>query len=302
MIKNILMAALLFFPFGVLAEEGHDAHMHPSVEVMHEAHDPMEEPPAAAPTATITASVDLGGAALVAGSDQAISLSLADAKGQPLPMDKLQEVHKSKIHLLIVDESLMDYKHVHPTAGNMPGTYNFIFRPLTTHNYTIWVDVTPVGGKNEVVPVALTGSAPCGAPCVVKNEAFSTDVDGLKFTLDMKGETARAGGMYHPEVTIKDASGKDVTDLQPVMGAYAHIAGFYDDLASLSHMHPMGDEPATDDARGASPLSFMLMPSHEGFLKMFIQIRRGDKDIFAPVGIQVQPADAAPAAPEGTTP
>lgn len=285
-----LSLACMFAAFEVGAQEGHvGSHAMGHSAASAEAHTQHAVSDHAMVQPTVSASIDFSGV-LVQGSDHALSLRLTDKKGMPVTLEHLQEVHKSKIHLFIVDETLQDYKHVHPTPTSEPGAYSFFFRPLTPHNYKVWVDIRPVDGGGEMLPVVLTGSAPCAAPCVVKNETLSATVDELQFTVDLKGEALRVGGTYHPEITIKGATGQDVVDLQPIMGAYAHIVGFYDDFSSLAHMHPMGEEPATDDLRGKSPLSFMLSPAREGFLKMFIQIKRDDKEIFAPVGAVVQAA------------
>ncbi|MDI1226747.1 MAG: hypothetical protein PSY14_03575 [bacterium] len=96
----------------------------------------------------------------------------------------------------------------------------------------------------------------------------------------------KAGVAVMAMARITYDSGKPVTDLEPGMGALAHIVGFYDDFAAVVHIHPMGKEPTADTERSGSDLSFHLEPAKAGYLKLFVQVRRGGKDIFIPVGIE----------------
>ena len=72
------------------------------------------------------------------------------------------------------------------------------------------------------------------------------------------------------------------------MGAFAHIVAFYDDFATVAHVHPMGEEPKSEDQRGGPELSFHLEPEKAGFLKIYVQVKRGGKDIFIPMGVSIQ--------------
>ena len=82
--------------------------------------------------------------------------------------------------------------------------------------------------------------------------------------------------------------GKPFTQLEPVMGAYAHIVGFSEDRKTVVHIHPMGEEPMNASDRGGPELSFHIEPGKSGFNKLFAQVRVDGKDVFAPFGIIVQ--------------
>lgn len=72
------------------------------------------------------------------------------------------------------------------------------------------------------------------------------------------------------------------------MGAFAHIVGFYDDFQSVVHVHPMGEEPISSKQRGGPDLSFHIEPEKTGYLKLYVQLRRNEQDIFIPFGLTVQ--------------
>ncbi len=64
-----------------------------------------------------------------AGKSVATVIRLTGADGKPLSLDQLEVAHTEKIHLLVIDQSLTDYHHLHPVAGDKPGEYRFDFAP-----------------------------------------------------------------------------------------------------------------------------------------------------------------------------
>lgn len=231
--------------------------------------------------------VALGLDILKSGQENTLTLKLTDASGSPVSLDKLQEVHTKKVHWLIVDETLGDYHHVHPTAGQESGTYTASFTPEKAGTYKVWMDVTPVDAAQQYIPVELKGEKPCGAACVEQTVTSEGESGGLKASLTFE-KPLTAGAADMGKVTITDKDGKPVADLEPVMGAFAHVVAFYEDFATVAHVHPMGEEPKSETERGGPDLMFHLEPKEAGFLKIFVQVQRGGKSIFIPLGAEIK--------------
>lgn len=232
-------------------------------------------------------SLQIGSAApLVADKENSLAVMLADSNGQPITLDKLKEVHTQKVHLLVADETLGDYHHLHP-AVKSDGEYVASFVPKKTTSYKVWADITPVDGSQKFVSALVKGKEPCAAPCVQKDLADSAKEAGLMGNLSFEGKLT-AGKAVMGSLTIKDENGNPVKDLQPVMGAFAHIVGFYEDFNSVAHIHPMGEEPTKAEQRGGPELKFHFEPERKGFVKLYAQVKRDDKDIFIPFGIEVE--------------
>ncbi len=209
---------------------------------------------------------------------------------QGLSLDQLEEVHTRKIHLLIVDGTLTDYHHVHPTPTKLAGMYQFSFIPQK-NAYRVWIDITPkASGKQTFLTVDLGDFEKTMAP--LKTLSQDATVGGYAFHLNLK-DPLRVGQPAMATVDVTDQAGKPVTTLQPVMGAFAHIVGFSEDLRTIAHIHPMGPEPETQQERGGPTLSFHLEPKKAGFLKLFVQTRIGNQDLFAPLGVNVSPESIA---------
>ncbi|MDE1153432.1 MAG: hypothetical protein PW788_12920 [Micavibrio sp.] len=226
-------------------------------------------------------------AKLQKGKPAKLVLHLKDAEGKPVASDQLELRHTQRIHLLVVDQSLKDYHHLHPKAGKVAGDYEFSFTPATAHNYRVFADVQKTGGNAEMVPALLNGAAPCKKKCIPQDIAADATEAGITAHITFDQPAYKVGTPVHGEVTLQDKNGAPLKDLEPVMGAYGHIVGFYDDFNTTAHMHPLGAEPKKADDRGASPLTFMLHPARAGYLKYYVQVRRGDKDVFLPFGLMV---------------
>lgn len=225
--------------------------------------------------------------ALEAGKTTQVTLKLnAVADDKPLTFDDLKEAHTKKLHLLVVDPTLSDYHHIHPVAGKNLGEYVFDFTPLKNGSYRVWADVIPVAtGKQEYVQANM-GSAAEEKASIDKTTSMAATVEGYTFTLALDGEP-KAGAPIMGSVTVSK-NGQPFTQLEPVMGAFAHVVAFNEDYNSVLHVHPMGKEPTSDAERGGPKLEFHIEPEKTGFVKLFAQVRIGGKDIFAPFGVTVK--------------
>ncbi len=208
------------------------------------------------------------------------------ADGKPISFDGLKEAHTKKLHLLIVDPSLTDYHHIHPVAGKNAGEFVFDFTPKQNDSYRVWADVIPVAtGKQEYVMTDM-GSAAKDKATINKATSMTSTVDGYTFTLALDSEP-KVGAAVMGNVTVtKD--GKPFNQLEPVMGAFAHVVGFTEDYNSVLHIHPMGKEPTSESERGGPDLQFHIEPEKAGFVKLFVQTRIDGKDLFAPMGVIVK--------------
>lgn len=222
------------------------------------------------------------------GKEAAFMLTLLKKDSQPAAPDDLVERHTKKLHLLIVDESLDDYQHLHPESdGNR---WRFSFTPKTAHNYKIWVDVQLKGEAPQMMPILLMGAEPCKENCVDGKPVAAAKFGGNDAQLSFAKELV-AGVPAEGKFALVSADGKTLENLEPVMGAYAHIAAFTADFGSVAHVHPMGKAPEKDGDRGAAPVSFMLHPEKAGVLKLFVQIRVDGKDVFLPFTATVAEPD-----------
>ncbi len=208
--------------------------------------------------------------------------------GKPLTLDDLKKVHMKKLHVLVIDDTLEDYVHVHPQKLSEAGTYEFEFRPKKKGTYRMWADITPVSTDAQEFVMADIIDVKDAKPEINKTASLTSTVKDYTFKLSFDTPTLSAGKAAMGKITVTDKDGKPVTDLQPVMGAYSHIVGFSDDFSTIAHMHPMGTDPKAKTDRGGPELSFHMEPAKAGFTKLFAQVKINGKNVYAPFGVTVQ--------------
>ena len=231
-----------------------------------------------------------------AGKTAATVVRLTGPNGKPVTLNDLTEAHTEKLHLLIVDESLTDYHHEHPVAGDKPGEYRFEFKPRFGGTYHVWADLLPTAtGKQEYSKTQLKVQ---GTPGTAQNTSNTTaEVDGHRFTwMTAENKPLRVGESTEVKVLVVGPDGQPFKQLEPVMGAYAHMVAFPKGLESVTHVHPTGPEPTSKTERGGPELSFHVVPEQPGYHKFYLQTQIGGKDRFAAFGLEVAPAAASSAA------
>jgi hypothetical protein len=222
------------------------------------------------------------------GKAQTVTLMLTDAKtGAPIGLNELEIAHTKKLHLLIIDESLTDYQHIHPVPGAKPGEWVFDFAPKFARTYRVWTDTKRNGADQEYV----FGDLPAGsqkAPAPAAKPIVLAELDGLKFSLSFDGPVKAGEGVMGSVAVVDAKSGKPFTQLQPIMGAFGHVVAFSRDWGSIEHVHPLGDEPTKDTDRSGPVIGFHMEPQNAGVLKIFVQILGGGKETIVPFTVNVE--------------
>jgi len=223
-----------------------------------------------------------------------IKIRFTKSNGSPVTLDDLVEVHTQKIHLLINDRSLTDYHHEHPTPTAIPGEYAFSFIPANPGPYRVWADIVPASTSIQEYAIADIPATTLAAPLADRESIQSAIVHRRKYDLNLitNGQPIRAGQTITGTITVTGADGLPFTKLQPVMGAFAHIVGFYDDLKTVIHIHPWGREPTTPDDHGGPTFSFKLYVPTAGFLRLYGQVQIDGESQFPPFGLTVLPAES----------
>lgn len=227
---------------------------------------------------------------LTVGRPAPVTLRLTRADGSPVAASDLIETHTRKIHVLIVDGTLTDYHHEHPTPTAVPGEYAFTFTPSRPGPYRAWADVRPYPlGLQEYVMVDLPAATASGAPA---DETLATraDVEGLRFELIVPRSHVVVGRPTRVRLHVARRDGTPCTDLEPLMQAFAHLVGFNEDHTTVLHSHPRGAPVVDPGRRGGPDLEFLIDTLRPGFYRLFAQVQVGGEVKTAPFGVKVLPA------------
>jgi len=207
--------------------------------------------------------------------------------GNPLTEANLKLAHTKRLHFLVIDPTLTEYYHIHPTIVK-DGVWSFDFPPARTHKFRVWADITRMDTGKQEYAVADIGSYDPRYKLMKLEKVLnkSVNVGEYNFTLKLDGDL-KAGDTTMGSISV-NKNGTPFTDLEPVMGAFAHVVGFSEDYHSIMHIHPMGKEPESANDRDGPVLHFHIDPNKSGFVKIFAQVRINGQDIYAPFGVIVK--------------
>jgi P-type Cu+ transporter len=228
------------------------------------------------PAAT-TYNINFQVASPTAGVPSQLSFVVTEQKvGDPIETFELS--HDRLMHLIIVDETLSYFAHVHPVLQSGAFHVSHVFP--SPGQYKLWADVKPAG------------SAPVLA-------AFRLDVASGSTTSDSGEESGLAGHqvtltpMDAPlhqaiELTfeIADPEGRPVTDLEPLMAAGGHCVIISSDLRDFLHVHPVEEVDAT--WRGGPQVKFITSFDRPGRFKAWGQFQRLGELITAAFNLNVR--------------
>jgi hypothetical protein len=190
-------------------------------------------------------------------------------------------VHDRPFHLFIVDRSLEYFEHVHPEPAG-EGTFE-LTQAIPPGEYMLIADFLPQGGTSQTVQRAIVTPGHAGplippAPRLAEGPRERV-ADGIRFVLDAPEVRARRQATLR--VTMSDArTGAPLTDLEPYLGAPAHLLIVNADLTDAVHGHPI--EAGT---RGPTVTFEPLMPV-EGLYKLWVQVQRAGRVVTVPFVVE----------------
>jgi hypothetical protein len=231
----------------------------------------------------------------IAGQPVPCTVTLQTASGKAIGPEALLYAHTRKMHLLIVDESLEDYQHVHPDPGAQRGEWQFVFTPHRTGGYRVFADFTPAAtsrGLYASVDLAVAGGAesaavtPPAGPPDAGIARQTVERDGYRFTLTPSTAAIHAGQTAELALAISRTDG-GVVALEPVMDALAHLVAFDDARSGFAHLHPA--ESDLDGAMGPRQpvLRFQLMIPQPGNYVVWAQMNLEGREWFVPFWFKV---------------
>jgi hypothetical protein len=154
------------------------------------------------------------------------------------PATRFTLLHERLLHLIVVNQEMSDYHHVHPTlAGD--GTWTVDLPALPAGSYRAIADFQTKGGPHLALGADLAVAGDY-SPEPVRQPAWSATVDG--YQVDMTADR-HAGGEVTFSLSVSQ-HGQPVTDLEPYLGANGHLVALRAGDLAYSHVHPSDTEHA----------------------------------------------------------
>jgi hypothetical protein len=167
------------------------------------------------------------------------SLSIAITEGDKIVA--LDVAHEMKMHLLVVNEELTWFDHVHPKEQK-DGSYSVSETFPSGGKYLLFADYKAVGASANVkmLEVDVKGT-PLNTPKML-TEKLVSKVDNYTVTLT-NGADLKTNNPQLLKFTIEKGGKKlQEKDIQQYLGASAHIVMIAQETKDFLHIHPMADK------------------------------------------------------------
>jgi hypothetical protein len=187
--------------------------------------------------------------------------------GAPL-VRRFALVHEHPMHLFVAGEGLEFFAHEHPVQ-QPDGVFMVDLTLPRPGPYMAIVEFQPAGGPPQMLHQAFTTGAAFGRVVRPPLDTAAKVADGMRISLD--AATVKAGDAQPMTLRIDDAqTGAPVADLEPYLGAGAHLIAMSPDLTEAVHEHPQ--------PHGRGPeITFRPLFTRAGPFKAWIQFQRGGR-------------------------
>jgi hypothetical protein len=191
-------------------------------------------------------------------------------------------VHEQLMHLLIVSRDLSQFAHEHP---EMQPNGDFILRYTfpTGGDYRLFADMAPkeAGAQVIVQTIKVDGPAPRKETYQVSNQLETSE--GVQAMLTNPLESLVARRAMDLVFTLKEEkTGAPVTNLEPWLGAIAHLIMIHEDATTFVHSHP--DETDPQNGREGR-ITMMARFPRPGLYRGWLQFQRSGKIVTLPFAV-----------------
>ncbi|OCA92232.1 hypothetical protein [Pseudobacillus wudalianchiensis] len=173
-----------------------------------------------------------------------VTIMLQDQKGNPV--DDLEVNHEKLLHLIVVDEGLEQYWHLHPQrigAGKFQ-----VEQELKKGTYKAFVDIKPKKLSYHVSPLEMVIGAPSShghAPTIIPDKDLTKTVGNETVKMNMSAHTAGT-----PVTLTFDL---DEEKIEPYLGAMGHVVILDEQAENYLHVHPLEGEAPVFETQFKQP-------------------------------------------------
>jgi hypothetical protein len=201
-------------------------------------------------------------------------------------------VHERPMHLFLVRKDLAYFAHEHPVIIS-PGVFRLRYRFPAPGEYRVFADVAPRNAGSQVVATKLrvqpgAGDPPAASP-MPSGPVLSAETGGVRVEMKLPEGGVPAGKTVVVGAKLRDPKGRPVTDLEPWLGAIAHLLLIHQDAETFAHAHPDEREPSLG-RDGHIP--FLVRLPKPGLYRGWLQFQRGGRIVTGEIALEATPNPA----------
>lgn len=203
--------------------------------------------------------------------DGKISITLKDDSGKPV--DELEINHEKLLHLIVVNEELNLYYHLHPEKVG-DGQFQVANHSLTDGAYKAFIDIKPQNLKYEVSPIAFQVGE--GSDESHGHAALTADQELIQ-TID--GETVELNiSSFESGQEVSLSFQLDESKLEQYLGAAGHVVILDEKADKYLHVHPLNESKPVFETHFDQP----------GIYKIWAEFKQDGKVRVFPFVIEIQ--------------
>ena len=241
------------------------------------------------PVTTVRSPVSLEVSPLTAAVDQTteFTFKLTTSTGKSISPVDLLVAHTRKLHLMVVDPSLTDYQHIHPTAGEVPGEWHVSFAPKLAGTYRVFADFTPTAtarGLYASVDIEVPGD-----PAPRFHRPNQRGAQGT-YQFELRMDEGRVQAREPTDLTLSIYhENRAEVQLGEVMGAFAHLVAFDEERSGFAHLHPRETDLENPPDAQRPELHFQITIPEAGLYVIWAQLVLDGTETFVPFWFEVEP-------------
>lgn len=186
------------------------------------------------------------------------------APGSNAIVRRFTVVHERPMHLFVIGDRLQFFAHEHP-AQQADGVFMLDLALPRPGPYMAIAEFLPEGGTAQLFQQLFTTGAAIDTAPAPPVDVTAKVVNGMRVSLDLS--RLKAGQVSALTARLEDStSGTEISDLEPYLGARAHMLIVAVDLTEAIHGHPENDH--------TPGLTFTPLVPHPGRYKLWIQFQR----------------------------
>lgn len=206
-----------------------------------------------------------------------------------------QKIYEKTMHLIIVDQDLKFFNHIHPEQT----AEGFLIKTAfpKSGNYHIYTDFQPLGAIEQQFAFSLSAGQGSENFSKIPPDTSLTKTFGeyevtLSFPKPLTASSLSIGGQKLT-FTIKDAVSKQpVKTLKPYLASFGHLVMINEDTFDYLHVHPANLTAPKPGENGGPDVSFLPLglygPIKPGIYRIFAQFNPDDKLFTADFTVEIK--------------
>ncbi|HXH34169.1 MAG TPA: heavy-metal-associated domain-containing protein [Plantibacter sp.] len=178
------------------------------------------------------------------------------------PVTDYTTAHDKDLHLIVVRSDGSGFRHAHPTLDQAAGTWSLPWTWEAAGSYRVFADFTTADPEPVALTLTRTVEVAGEVTPVVPKPVAVSQVDG--FEVSLEGDLS-AGSSSELTITVS-RDGKQVSTLEPYLGAFGHLVALREGDLAFLHVHADGDEPESGETSGPAITFFAAAPTAGRYL------------------------------------